>query len=318
MRVILNRHPQLAMFGIESHFFRRVYARRSAFGDPGDVRNRERVVAAYLAIEPIRKLGIDLGILRERMLREGVTWPALFASMLQAYAGLKGKPYAGEKTPLHALHANTLCEWFPGCSIIHIVRDPRAMLGALKRMPWATHSALMSARMWRLLNAGARAVSARENYFLVKYEDLVARPEEQLGQLCRHIGLDYHETMLQPNPAEVVPRPEHRRSYEGITAARVTLWREELEPWQVSAVEAVAGREMEAYGYERETKRAAPADMARATVEALVESAIQLVVRSPSAFYGVFQPANLADEQMWMDRASMFTRRLRMRQADRP
>jgi hypothetical protein len=75
---------------------------------------------------------------------------------------------------------------------------------------------------------------------------------------------------------------------------------------------------MEAYGYERETKRAAPADMARATVEALVESAIQLVVRSPSAFYGVFQPANLADEQMWMDRASMFTRRLRMRQADRP
>ena len=127
LRVILNRHPQLAMFGIESQFFRRVYARQAAFGDPADPRNRTRVVDAYLAIEPIRNMGLDLGVVREKMIQEGSSWSGLFRAMLQANADLQGKRYAGEKTPVHALHVRTLCEWFPNCSIIHIVRDPRAM-----------------------------------------------------------------------------------------------------------------------------------------------------------------------------------------------
>jgi hypothetical protein len=68
---------------------------------------------------------------------EGVSWSAPFALMIQAYADSHGKPHAGEKNPQHALHVNTLCEWFPDCGNIHLVRDPRAAVCSLMHMPWA-------------------------------------------------------------------------------------------------------------------------------------------------------------------------------------
>jgi Sulfotransferase family len=310
LRVTLNRHSQLAVCG-ETHYFQRVYARRHAFGDPGNPRNRERIVAAYLAIEPVRRLGMDIGFLRQRMLSEGISWSALFASMIQAYAASHGKPHAGEKTPQHALHVNTLREWFPDCSIIHLVRDPRAVVCSLTHMPWASRSVLMGARTWRLFNTAACSASTHDNYVRVKYEELVAQPEEQLRRLCGHIGLEYQEALLQPDPAEFDPaRPVHR-AYEKMTPARTALWRTELEPWQVSAIEAAAGDRMEEFGYERQTRGAA--GMSRASLEALVEMTVQKLFRSPSAFYHFLQPTNLADEEKWRLRASAIYGRLRSR-----
>ncbi len=318
LRVTLNRHSQLAVCG-ETHYFSRVYARRHAFGDPGNPRNRKRIVGAYLAIEPIRRLGMDIGVLRERLMSEGVSWSALFASLIQAYAGFHGKAHAGEKTPRHALHVNTLCEWFPDCSIIHLVRDPRAAVCSLTHMPWASRSVLMGARTWRLFNTSACTASTRDNYLRVKYEELVARPEEQLRRLCGHIGLDYEEEMLQPDPAEFDPRRPVHQAYEKMTPARTALWRTELEPWQVSAIEAAAGDRMEQFGYERQTRVAT--GMSRASLEALVEMTFQKFFRSPSAFYHFLQPTNLADEEKWQKRASAMYGRLRSRPpaaAERP
>src|SRR5208337_4709226 len=96
LQLTLNRHPQLAMCG-ETAFLTRVYARR-------------------------RGLGTDTGVLRERLRSEGVSWGAFFAALIQVYADAQGKPYCGEKTPGHALYATTLCQWFPNCAIIHLVR----------------------------------------------------------------------------------------------------------------------------------------------------------------------------------------------------
>jgi hypothetical protein len=310
LRVTLNRHSQLAVAG-ETHYFPRVYARRHAFGDPGDVRNRERIVGAYLAIGPVRRLGMDIGVLRQRLMSEGVTWSALFASLIRVYADLKGKQHSGEKTPQHALHVKTLCEWFPDCSIIHMVRDPRAAACSLTHMPWASRSVLMEARTWHSCNTAACAVSTRDNYVRVKYEELVAQPEEQLRRVCSHIGLEYQEALLRPDAAEFDPaRPVHR-AYQKMTPLRSALWRTELEAWQVSAIEAAAGNRMEEFGYQRQTRGAAP--MSRASLEAVVETTFQKFFRSPSAFYRFLQPTNLAGEEKWLNRAFAMYGRLRSR-----
>ena len=311
LQVTLNRHSQLAVCG-ETHYFARVYARRRSFGDPANPRNRERIVAAYSAIEAVRRLGLDSGFLRERLMSEGVSWRALFASLLQAYADSQGKPYFGEKTPRHALDVKTLCEWFPACSIIHLVRDPRAAVCSLARMPWASRSVLMGAHTWRSFNAGARLVSARDNYLLVKYEDLVARPEEELGRICNHIGIEYQDALLEPDPAEFDPRRPDFRSYEKVTPLRVSSWRAQLEPWQVSAIESVTGNHMEEFGYQRQAG-GTPTGMPRARLEALVELTFQKFFRAPSAFYRFFRPTNLANEEKWLKRASSIYGRLRSR-----
>ena len=96
-----------------------------------------------------------------------------------------------------------------------------------------------------------------------------------------------------------------------MTPARTALWRTELEAWQVSAIEAVAGDRMEQFGYERQARVAA--GMSRASLEALVEMTFQKFFRSPSAFYHFLQPTNLADEEKWQKRATAMYGRLRSR-----
>lgn len=305
LRVLLDQHPRIAMWGGESAFFRRLYDRRAAFGDPAVERNRERIVKAYLAIEPVRRLGLDLPQLEQRLLKDGVTWPALFTAMLQHNAVIQGKPHFGEKTPGHAFHVNTLRQWFPDCSIIHIVRDPRDMVSSLIRMPWANRSVVAGARAWSQFNAAAREASGAETYLLVKYENLVAGIEKSLEQICRHIGLAYDPAMLEPKPVTGEIRAPVARAHRPVTLARVGLWRQQnFQPWQVAAIEAAAGTLLTEFGYERTASPANLAGRAKASAEAWVETGLHTASRLPCALFRYLRPTNLNSEEKWIGRAA--------------
>lgn len=316
LRVILNRHREIAMIADESAFMGRLYNRRKAFGDPGEAGNRGRIAGAYLETKAAGRLGMDLEALRARLLKEGVSWRALFEAMLRERAEAEGKPYGGEKTPAHALHVETLCEWFPGCGVIHIVRDPRDSVSSNVRMPWATRSVLLGARTWRLFNAGARRVAARGNYVRVRYEDLISEPERQLRRLCGHIGVEYDGGMREPRGGEFDARPRVARAYGEITPARVGLWRGAFEPWQIRVIEETAGAFLEECGYERlGGGRATAWEWARGWGEALLERSIQGVLRMPSTWYGTMAPTELAAEERWMERATRLYGRWRTERA---
>ena len=139
----------------------------------------------------------------------------------------------------------------------------------------------MGSRVWRLLNAGASEVSSRGNYLLIRYEDFVTSPEAQLRRLSNHIGLETCEAMLCPDPKDVAPIPVHRRSYQQITDARIGLWREELEPWQVAVIAASGRCGHAGVWYELRTNGATFGQMVRAAVEAVRENALEPFLRSP-------------------------------------
>ncbi len=309
LRNVLDRHPQIAMWGVESDFFGRVHARRATFGDPADIRNRERVVKAFLAIEPMRRTGLDLSALGQAMLDEGDTWPALFASALRHNATVQGKPYWGEKTPANVFHIDQLRAWFPRCAILHIVRDPRDMVSSLVRMRWSNRSVLFAARAWKRFNAAA----VGKDRLLVKYEELVGSPETALGEICRYIGVAYDPLMLQPKENVHLAQPEGVRANTAISTDRMGLWRQAFRPWQIAAIEATASPLMEKYGYARESPSATAMDMATARAEELFEVGLQQVSRIPCSFFRYLRPANLEAERRWIGRASAIYWSLRPR-----
>ena len=314
LRVTLGRHSQLAMWGVESGFFRRLYSRRSAFGDPADPKARLRIVQAYLATHSIRGLPLDRNALHEALMRDGVSWRDLFAAMLQFGADFQDKPYAGEKTPNHALHVTTLCEWFPNCTIVHLVRDPRAAVCSLMQMPFASRSTLMGARHWNQFNLAARVVSNRENYLLVHYEDLIRNTQEQLRRICGHIGIPYEAVMLHAEPRRSEVHEPLRRAFKPLTNTRLEVWRQELKPWQVAIIEELTGPQMKEFGYARQTPGATFADRGRAVAEATFEMALQKLCRLPCILSDFLQPTNLVRQERWFRRAATLYQRMRLRQ----
>jgi hypothetical protein len=157
---------------------------------------------------------------------------------------------------------------FEDALFVHVVRDPRAVVGSLLRVPfWRdTHrlrepawsgglreedlrawretgesSAALATLQWRRVLERAREESqplGPGRYHEFRYEDFIAAPEEVLGEIIEFAAL-----------------PPDRRPYEYV-AERVGVrdltenWRERLSADEVRTIEENAGDEMVRFGYE--------------------------------------------------------------------
>ena len=298
LRNVLNRHPSLAICD-ETRFFADIYQRRRLFGSLANTQNRRRLVEEYFATARFRRLGMDSQALKEKLLREATGYSALFTGILEYYAESQGKKRFGEKTPHHAFYAETLCEWYPGAAIIHLVRDPRDVVASLQRMRWAPNSTVNNAFIWLLFNRAARRLQAHPSYLLVHYETLAPHPEQELARICAHLGEDCDPSILLKAEPVSGPYSWPRHASGPLTSERLNKWREQLTLDEVSLVECIAGRDMQTYQYQRTTASASIPAIARGLAVAAVDPIRRQLEHLPYAWYRLTQPKKLASQEYW-------------------
>jgi len=301
LRNMLNRHPAIAIYR-ESDFHHYVYRRRRSFGSLGDLPNRQRLVKEYLSTGCVKRMQMDLQALEARLLEEGVGYEAFFLSLLRYFAHTQGKRRCGEKTPRHALITEALCEWYPGASIIHMVRDPRDVVASFLRMPWADHNVLGNARLWVRFNLAARRSRHRPNYLLVRYEQLVTQPEQELRRICTFVGEDYSADMLVPNYDPTADRPWLRRAEEPVNTERLGKWREQLTEDQVALIEWMVRPHMQTFGYEPAGRSPEILTIARGMVSAAYDAASRRAGEFPGMWYSFTCSTQLAKEESARER----------------
>lgn len=309
LRQVLSRHPRMAISG-ETHFLTLVYQerRRRAFGDLRQPENRRRLIQAYLATRRgQRQIGRGSAQLEERASREGDSWPSMFAAILKEHAESQGKARWGEKTPQHARFTETLLEWFPDAAILHVLRDPRDVVASLLRRPFASASVVVNARSWLRLNQAARRSSGRPGYRMVRYEELVAQPEEKLREICRFLGEEYAPAMLLPEQEQIERSSGMDRFRTALTAERLGAWRQELSLAEAAQIEWVLGEQMEAFGYAREMPPASAMIRLRGASFAAFNNARMAFQRLPAMLYYFTTPTDLANYERWRHPAAMQT-----------
>jgi len=290
---MLDRHPALAICP-ETQFHLLVYLRRHAFGDLGNPAKRVRLIREYLASRPMRESGMDAAELAPRLSREATSYRAMFTSILNYYADSQNKPRYGEKTALHALFLGTLLEWFPDAVILHVVRDPRAAVASLQRVPWASHSVVTNARKWLKLNLAARRFCDRAGYLEVRYEALVTDPAGELRKICSFLGEEYSPQMLVPDQNRMAGSDDIKRWQTAITSERVDVWKEEIESAQVGQIEWVLGAKLESFGYERSTTSASALTVLRGLTDAALDYSAHGMARLlPFLWYRLAEPTKI-------------------------
>jgi len=293
LRRLLERHPALAICG-ETQFHLLVYVRRKAFGNLENPAKRAHLIREYLASRPMRESGLDTSELRDRLAREATSYQALFTSILSYYADSQNKPRCGEKTALHALFLETLREWFPGALILHMVRDPRAVVASLQGAPWASSSVVTNTRKWIKLNQAARQFHDQPGYLEVRYEALVQSPAGELQKICSFLGEEYSPGMLVPDQNRAAGGDSLRRWQMAITPERVDAWKTELTAAQVAQIEWVLGSKMESFGYERSAPSASALTVLRGLTDAAIDFAGHAITRSlPFLWYQVAAPTKI-------------------------
>jgi hypothetical protein len=174
----------------------------------------------------------------------------------RAYARKEGKPRWADKTPHYVHHVDELLAVWPDARFVVLVRDGRDVALSLKRMPFGPNNAWAAAQWWaRGIRAGRRAYEAHpDRVLVVRYEDVVARPSEELARVCAFLGLRFEEDMLaieRADRAKVVPDQASwfPTLFDGLSTTSAGRWEREMRPKDRRIFAALAGDELRELGY---------------------------------------------------------------------
>ena len=174
------------------------------------------------------------------------TYAGVVYSVFECMAELQHRKRVGNKNPSYWAHLDLLAQLFPSqAKYLCIVRDGRDVALSRMKLKWGRTSVFACARTWV---ESLRAVEdfqktlAGGRLLVIRYEDLLATPESVVSQM---------ESFL------AAPLDSERRGAlvgsieQSKTRGNFDKWRQEMTARDLEIYEAVAGRWLEKYGYER-------------------------------------------------------------------
>lgn len=165
------------------------------------------------------------------------------------------------KNGSHIRHWRSMMRAFgAGLTIIHVVRDPRAVINSKLRTPrpycpqevMAWGGPLLASVRWRryvrqILCARQQGVHIHE----IRYEDMLAKPERIMFGLAQFLGVK----LRQVPETRTYSIPQAERSIHqkvlapGIDERRWKAWTDELSSFDRFQIESICGQDMMRVGY---------------------------------------------------------------------
>jgi hypothetical protein len=214
---------------------------------------------------------MDRGALDERIASsKPATYARLCACVVEVFACRFRKRSAlwGDKNNFHVAHIAELADIYPDASFLHIVRDVRDVACSYRKVmatpsnspyrPNLPTGATEIASEWvRNVRCAMDALDRLPNRRrTLRYEDLVADASSELRAICDWLGIAYDEEMVRFHEINLRRglEPEGTIGWkaltrEPVTAGRVGQYRHILEPGETAMLLALAGKEMERFGY---------------------------------------------------------------------
>jgi len=245
LRTLLNRHPAIAI-PLESLFI------------IDYLRVQDRYDLKYLNSLVIREpeleeWGISVSV---EDLQDSVSVPRMISKLHEIYAESKGKSRWGQKTPRFVRYLDLLGKNFPSSKMIHMIRDPRAVVSSLIQSDVHQSNAYHGSHRWMMdVRAGLTYELTHSSRVLrVFYEDLVKEPEEVLKAVFEFLEMD--STGMTKSGEKKTQ--EYSDFYENIhanlerspTPAFIDKWKQHLSSKEVLIVEGICGELMGELGYE--------------------------------------------------------------------
>lgn len=253
---MLGAHPNLAI-PYESHLYNRIYPVVRRYADLRDARTRAVLVSEILRTEHF-KMWTPPPSLPETL--SAITqhdFHGIVDGLMRAWVSSQGKTRWGEKTPQHTLCWRTILAGFAGARVIHLVRDGRDVaLSYQKAFFGPKHVYALAGRWQQYLAAAeeARGFLGDKAFLQVRYEDLLAAPEEELRRICDFLGEEFTPVMLayyQQKRGRQFDQRNADNLRRPVMSDNAGKWRTDMTGRELRIFEALAGAALERYGYAR-------------------------------------------------------------------
>ena len=220
---------------------------------------------------------------------------AIFNRIARLYVARLGRPdvaYFGEKSPAHTGRLVDIRRLIPEAKILLLYRDGRDVALSLTQVPWMSSNVHVNFLVWLYYYRVLRQERTRQlpNLCVVRYENLVARPQQEFRRILDFLDLPYESAVAEGHGnREGVPSREYAwkaRALEPITTARIGLWRRDLSSGQIANMERLGGSALTSLDYKLATDGRQPLS---------VRFGIELSLGVARLFY------NLSWQSLWQE-----------------
>nr|WP_157862551.1 sulfotransferase [Nitrosococcus halophilus] len=167
----------------------------------------------------------------------------------------------GDKTPSYCTELDVLWHLFPGCRVIHLVRDGRDVALSLSKISWGSKHIPRVAEEWRWKTTLMRKMGTLlgEHYLEVRYEDLVLDTEATLRTICNFLGEPFHARMMAYQSSSEAEMPVgsiqwHQKSMQAPDPDKVFEWTSKMPLSDQAIFDEIAGPALDLFGYQRIVK----------------------------------------------------------------
>jgi len=180
---------------------------------------------------------------------------SLLESLCRNNAHKNGKARWIEKTPNHILHLAEIRSMYPAAKIIRIMRDPRDSAKSMIDLPWTTESFIENSYLWKKWYEQSEGFLNTDNQSLtVKFEDLLCKSQNVLTKICKFIGEDFEEGMLDTKASAklVISKGEPWKNQVGqsLDTKKVATWKKKLDHEDINFADRFFKQVLSLYGYE--------------------------------------------------------------------
>lgn len=264
---ILGAHPSIYIAG-EGYFFDDIYSMRKESGELSNPDSLDQIYRRLMTMYGRYNMPQDqerVNSLRENVLsisafKECKSYKDILNIFMEKQTELEGKSRWGNHTPRDLYNIDDILSFYPDCKIIACVRDPRDFMLSYKgkwkmrkgnealRLKQLYHPVITSL-LWKSSMKKVIALNdivPEGNLFILKYEDLVAKPEIAVNRLCHFLGESFHSFMLNVSGNNSSNLASNSR---GIFSTSVGRWKKQLSAVDAEIMQKLAANEMNWAGY---------------------------------------------------------------------
>jgi hypothetical protein len=202
---------------------------------------------------------------------DGADPAALFAATVATLSEDAGKAIPCEQTPRNIYYAQALLDIYPNSRIVHMMRDPRAVMASQKQRwmrrklttdaasyprsrtlrAWVNYHPFTVSKLWNRASQRAQQLQRHARFCVLRFEDLIEDPETQLRQLCERLGLAFEPAMLEIGQVNSSHASSVGGARRGFNPAAIEAWRDKLTGAEIEATERRCRPLMDSFGYTR-------------------------------------------------------------------
>ncbi len=169
------------------------------------------------------------------------------------------KKYIVEKTVGNSEYAIFLKQLFPNAKFIHLIRNPYANIVSLRRYAskrlghYPPLYPYMDGLDYTYHMLYKNELLLQEDYYVLKYEDLIEHPTETMQKIARYLNIDYTSTLTIPSTIGIqwVGNSSTGETFYGISKSPLAKWKKDILPMEIRWVNLRFSHILERFGYER-------------------------------------------------------------------